>query len=154
MIWCYGFWWSWVGQALHSKWAAVDGVLASVIKVRNTSSSCWVPCSRGRTERTDLTDLIILSQIPPICYAAETFMFKCIKWQSLARRNSLTRAWSSSCTAAASSFLAPTMSETGPVPVDWQNVTTGLCNRSKITMWYAVNREAWDFLEYFPRELQ
>ena len=101
------------GEAGSARFSTVSGRLlitfsASVIKVHNASSSSWVPSSCSRTERTDLTDLIILSQIPPICEAMGTFMLKFIQSQSFAWRNSLTRAWSSSCKAAASSFLAPT----------------------------------------------
>ena len=101
------------GEAGSDRLSTVSGRLlmtfsASVIKVRNASSSSWAPCSCSRTKRTDLTELIILSQIPPMCDAAGTFMLKFIQSQSLARRNSLARAWSSSCKAAASSFLAPT----------------------------------------------
>ena len=97
------------GKAGSDRLQTVSGQLLMTFSTQCNALSCsWASCSWSRAQRTDLTDLIILFQIPPICDWAGMFMLKCIQSQSLAQRNSLMQAWSSSCKAAASSFLAPT----------------------------------------------
>ena len=97
-----------VTSVFNGERAAVNTFSATIIKVRNASSSNWLPCSFNKTERTDLTVLMSLSHEPPIWNGARTFRLKSIQSHSFVKRNPLTRPRSSSYKASVSTFLAPT----------------------------------------------
>ena len=102
------------GDSGSDRFSTVSGRLlmtfsASVIKVRNASSSSWLPCSCNRTDRTDSNRSVWVFPRTTHVGCRGNVKVKVNPITFLCREKPyFTRSRLSSCKASASSFLAPT----------------------------------------------